>query len=438
MQIDALRDALQQPPRPGQWRHAEVVAELDRLEALADQIAGGSKFERQRLGVSAEGRSVDLVRIGRGATRVLAWTQMHGDEPTHTSAVLALIELLIRHGDRAELSPILAKCAIAFVPLLNPDGAERYSRYTAVGVDLNRDARRTATPEGRMLKLAVERVRPEFGFNLHNQNHRKHPRDDPRPTRMAVLAPPVDAQESEPANLSLAKRLAGGVAAAAAPLCEMRLTKYGADYTPTAFGEWFQASGVVTVLLESGGIDHGESPTAEELQLFALAKGLELIADPSGLPADSGPYDGLNRVAEDPLFDLLLRGVWLAPPGEQPLARVDLGIDYPQRSAAQPDAASGCVADLGDLRDRHGVEEFDYTATPRVVAAPALEGSPGDTVAQWEASARRVIEQGRGPVRRGAAADLYIAQLAPDGAFDRLLAVFFGGTLAWRDEAAAR
>lgn len=37
-----------------------------------------------------------------------------------------------------------------------------------IGVDINRDARRLATPEGRALKSLHDRLKQEFGFNLHD------------------------------------------------------------------------------------------------------------------------------------------------------------------------------------------------------------------------------------------------------------------------------
>ena len=41
------------------------------------------------------------------------------------------------------------------VPMLNPDGAERYARRNAQAIDINRDALQLATPEGRLLKACA-------------------------------------------------------------------------------------------------------------------------------------------------------------------------------------------------------------------------------------------------------------------------------------------
>ena len=49
--------------------------------------------------------------------------------------------------------------------MLNPDGAERFQRRNAQSIDINRDALRLQTPEGRTLKAVRDRFQPRIGFN---------------------------------------------------------------------------------------------------------------------------------------------------------------------------------------------------------------------------------------------------------------------------------
>ena len=56
--------------------------------------------------------------------------------------------------------------------MLNPDGAERFQRRNAQSIDINRDALRLQTPEGRALKTLRDGLNPRIGFNLHNQSWR--------------------------------------------------------------------------------------------------------------------------------------------------------------------------------------------------------------------------------------------------------------------------
>ena len=55
---------------------------------------------------------------------------------------------------------ILSTLTLHVVPMLNPDGAERFQRRNAQSIDINRDALRLQTPEGRALKALRDRLQP--------------------------------------------------------------------------------------------------------------------------------------------------------------------------------------------------------------------------------------------------------------------------------------
>ena len=64
---------------------------------------------------------------------------MHGDEPSATPALLDLADTLLA-SDAPEHRAILEGLTLLMVPMLNPDGAERYARRNAQAIDINRDA----------------------------------------------------------------------------------------------------------------------------------------------------------------------------------------------------------------------------------------------------------------------------------------------------------
>ena len=96
----------------------------------------------------------------------MLWSQMHGDEPTATAALFDVFEYLRRHGDDPVVRRILSALTLHAIPMLNPDGAERFQRRNAQSIDINRDALRLQTPEGRVLKsrpgprAAAHRLQP--------------------------------------------------------------------------------------------------------------------------------------------------------------------------------------------------------------------------------------------------------------------------------------
>ena len=141
------------PPLPPLLEHGEVER---RLQAVSQ--ADPSRFILERVGASLEGRSINLITHGhRARSACCLWSQMHGDEPTATAALFDVFEYLQRHRDDPVVQRILSSLTLYVVPMLNPDGAERFQRRNAQGIDINRDALSLQTPEG---QRAQGRARP--------------------------------------------------------------------------------------------------------------------------------------------------------------------------------------------------------------------------------------------------------------------------------------
>ncbi|HKJ92829.1 MAG TPA: M14 family zinc carboxypeptidase, partial [Longimicrobiales bacterium] len=120
--------------------------------AIGPIIDAAPGLERQVVGRSGLGRPIFAVRYGRGPTRVLLWSQMHGNESTATMALADIFRFLALAPDDPLARRLADRLTVLFVPMLNPDGAQRFQRWNAQGVDINRDARSLATPEARTLR----------------------------------------------------------------------------------------------------------------------------------------------------------------------------------------------------------------------------------------------------------------------------------------------
>lgn len=149
---------------PFALKSAALRAEIARL---VDRYPGVVRVAEE--GVSAEGRPIPLLLVGEGPTTVLLWSQMHGDEPTATAALLDVLNHIGATRAVPATKALLSELTLAVIPMLNPDGAERTRRTNAQGIDINRDAGRLQTPEGRFLKSVRDRRSPAVGYNLHNQ-----------------------------------------------------------------------------------------------------------------------------------------------------------------------------------------------------------------------------------------------------------------------------
>jgi hypothetical protein len=141
---------------------------------------------------------------------------MHGDEPSATPALLDIAEFLLSSPDPAAAA-LLDGATLLLVPMLNPDGAERYARRNVQGIDINRDALTLATPEGRLLKALRDRFEPELGFNLHDQSRRTTVGATGRLATVALLAVAGDEEETMTPGRARARRVCAAIAATTSP-----------------------------------------------------------------------------------------------------------------------------------------------------------------------------------------------------------------------------
>src|SRR5690606_11329878 len=99
--------------------------------------------------------------------KVLMWSQMHGNESTTTKALFDVLNYI--RTDDSFGSYISQNFTLYIVPMLNPDGAEAYTRVNANAIDLNRDAQNLSQPESVILNEVFRTFKPDFCFNLHDQ-----------------------------------------------------------------------------------------------------------------------------------------------------------------------------------------------------------------------------------------------------------------------------
>lgn len=339
---------------PAQMRHADLVGRLAELQAVRPQA-----MTVVELGKSVEGRSISCLTLGSGRMRVLAWSQMHGNEPTHTAVLLDLVNLLQRFPEHPSAKAILAGCTLHLIPMLNPDGTERSARRNAQGIDVNRDALHLQSPEGRLLRQAVESIRPHVALNLHNQQPRTSVGSaSPQVAAVSLLVPPVDGEATETDGTRQAKQVAACFLRAVSPHCPGMISRYAADFMPRCFGEWVQQQGVATLTVEAGGwlTPSQDSTALVQLHFVGLVGALEALATETYLQADPAEYDSLPRSGEHDLFDLMIRGVTMLGGGTQQTFVADLAIDFSAATGVCTTTAGrrshtdgGTIEDLGDL-----------------------------------------------------------------------------------------
>jgi hypothetical protein len=313
-------------------------------------------FQTEDVGRSAEGRPLRHVSWGRGGKRVLLWSQMHGDESTASLALADLFRFLGEHPNHPIVRRLRKDTTLHFLPVMNPDGAARFQRRNAQGIDVNRDARALASPEARALHALRERLKPDFGFNLHDQQVGYRAGDSGNGTAIALLAPAFNEAREVDASRARAIEVAVAIRAVLEPYIGGHIAKWNDTYNPRAFGDLTARAGVSTVLIESGGIQGDpQKQRLRKLNFLALVGALDAIATGAHAGLPHARYDELPENGEV-WPDLLVTGGTLALPG-QPQARVDLLIEFEHPLLER----GGSIADIGDLADVRARRTIDAT-----------------------------------------------------------------------------
>ncbi|MEX2168726.1 MAG: M14 family zinc carboxypeptidase [Pirellulales bacterium] len=342
------------PVWPERWGHAALANALTGLKSRFPRA-----LELQEIGKSIEGRAIYEAGVGSGAKRVLLWSQMHGDEPTHTEVLMDLLNFLLSAPEHPVARSLLSQCRLHMIVMLNPDGAERNTRRNAQDIDVNRDARDLQTPEGRILWEAVQRFQPQFAFNLHNHNARATAGIEPHPAAVALLAPPVDQEDTENENVRRAKQLVLTYAEAVKHECPGMVARYNADYMARAFGEAIQRFGAATVLVEAGGWSTVDAMPLAQAHFLGMVRTLNAIATDEYLNADPTSYDKLPLSGGRELFDLLIEGATITNGLDQPAFKADIGVNYVDYRGPERGSRGATIVDLGDLRVTAGKDKID-------------------------------------------------------------------------------
>ncbi|WP_266368984.1 M14 family metallopeptidase [Tellurirhabdus rosea] len=327
---------------------------------LIDSLKADSRFEITQVGESVEKRPIQLIKVGSGPRKVLLWSQMHGDEPTATMALFDLFNWLRQTDEFDGLrEQLLRETTLYFVPMLNPDGAERYQRRNALDIDMNRDALRLQSPESRILKNLQQTLKPDFGFNLHDQSTRYSVGHTPRQATISFLATAYDEARNVNPVRERSMQLIIGMNRVLQRFIPGGVGRYSDEFEPRAFGDNIQKWGTTLILIESGGYPNDpEKQYIRKLNYVAILTALESISTDGYKLESRADY---TRIPENEryLFDVLIRGVQVMRNGKP--YKMDVGINRNEVNVAGATAFQyrSVVEDLGDLSTFFGIEEID-------------------------------------------------------------------------------
>lgn len=347
---------------------------------LIEKHTESGAFKNEILGYSVEGRSINHLTIGKGKTKVLLWSQMHGDESTATMALFDLFNFLSSKDENDGFrNYLLENLELHFVPMVNPDGAEVWKRRNALGIDLNRDAVALVSPESNILKNIGQQLKPEYGFNLHDQSTLYSVGKTKQPATISFLAPAYNYAQTENDIRKKAIQLIVSMNKNLQKYIPGKVAKYNDEHEPRAFGDNYQGWGISTILVESGGYkDDFEKQYMRKLNFYTLLQALETICNKSHEKEKIADYYAIKENSRF-IYDLVVKNITFTKNGKN--YKTNIGVN--QEQISNSDFSSfyfkGSIAEIGDMQFNFGYDNID--ANEMLFIAPKVKLMEQ---AQWE------------------------------------------------------
>jgi len=240
-----------------------------------------AKFKVTQIGLSEEKRPIMQLKIGNGAKKILFWSQMHGNESTGTKGLFDFFNCIEGVSDTI-FKKILKECTLVFIPMLNPDGSQVYTRVNANNIDLNRDAVERVAKESKILRGVLEVFTPHFCFNLHDQRSIFGVEGTNNPATISFLAPSEEVTRSLTKGRIETMNVIVAMNKMLQNVIPNFVGRYSDEFYPTATGDNFQKLGYNTILIESGHYPqdyHREE--SRKYTFFSILQGVYHIANTS-------------------------------------------------------------------------------------------------------------------------------------------------------------
>lgn len=222
---------------------------LKDIEPLITELQDFCSVER--VGSSENELPIHLIKLGTGKKPLLFWSQMHGNESTTTKALFDLLHLL-KDSNNALSQKILAECTLYIIPMLNPDGAEAYTRINYNKVDLNRDAQERSQAESTVFKSIVDSVKPLVAFNLHGQRTIFSAGETNNSAIVSFLSPASDKERTITDSRKKGMRVTAEMNKALQTVIPNCVGRYDDGFNINCTGDTMEDAGYTTILFEAG------------------------------------------------------------------------------------------------------------------------------------------------------------------------------------------
>ncbi|MEJ2112602.1 MAG: M14 family metallopeptidase [Flavobacteriaceae bacterium] len=336
-----------------------------------------SNFQISHIGNSVNDAPIYSIRLGLGKKKVLLWSQMHGNESTTTKAIFDLLNVFKNKVD--DLDSILKNCTLLVIPILNPDGAKRYTRVNANEIDLNRDAQDLSQPESITLRKTFESFKPDFCFNLHGQRTIFGAGNTSNSATISFLAPSQDKECTVTTNRKIAMEVICHMNEFLQSQIPKQVGMYDDTFNINCVGDTFQNFGVPTILIEAGHFaDDYNRETTREFIFQSYIVALSYIANNDIDGVKYTPYFNIPLNKKN-FFDIIIKNAQVSP-SENIIS--DIGILYKEELIDEKVHFIPKIEKISNLQNffGHKIVNANKTIVETIKREPIFEGYENDFV----------------------------------------------------------
>jgi hypothetical protein len=309
-----------------------------------------AKFQTEVIGKSVLGKPIYKYEIGSGKIRVFMWSQMHGNESTTTKALFDFFNLI--HSQESIGVKLLQEFTFCFIPMLNPDGAELYTRENANKVDLNRDSVNLSQPESQLLRKTFEDFKPDFCYNLHDQRTIFGAGNDGNVATVSFLAPAFN--ESREINEVRAKAM--NVIVAMNDELQNHIPnqvgRFDDGFNINCIGDMFTSLNIPTILFEAGHYQEDYYREYTRKMIFiALISGLKHIHENDVVDNEIAKYLSIsqNNIV---FYDFLYKNIKINYDGKEIIT--NFAAQYKEELIDGTIQLNAYIAEIGELKGKFG------------------------------------------------------------------------------------
>ena len=326
---------------------------LDAIEPLLQQLNTNNQV--QVIGKSVFEQPIYSYQIGKGASRIFLWSQMHGNEGTTTKALFDFLNVLNGGSDFA--NKMLNTFTFCCIPMLNPDGANLYTRENGNKVDLNRDSVNLTQPESRILRETFENFKPHYCFNLHDQRTIFGVGSSGKPATLSFLAPSYNEEREINESRLKAINLIVGINEVLQKYIPNQVGRFDDSFNLNCIGDMFQYLGTPTILIEAGHFQNDYNREETRKYVFmSLVSSFELLSE--NVIVDNG-IDKYMNISQNKIvfFDFLYRNVKINYDGVEIIT--NFAGQYKEELIDGQICFNAYISQIGELENHFGHIEYD-------------------------------------------------------------------------------